>query len=85
MSDIQERPVDVLDGFIKSLGDTKTGIQGLVEKLSAIQLEATEKGFDDVSAALGKPFGAASRCAEELEAVIHDAELERNRLANEAP
>jgi hypothetical protein len=48
-----------------------------------MQLEATEKGFDSLAEALGKPFSTASQCIDQIKAVLHDVELERNRIQNE--
>ena len=83
MSD-ESKPMEVLEGEITAISDTHTNVVGLVQKLAASQLTLSEAGFESFAKQVGDAFAALSMTADTLQSAMHDAELERNRIRNEA-
>jgi hypothetical protein len=76
--------VDALEAQITAVEDTHRNVTGLVEKTAGIQGDLLNAGFTAFSDAVGEPFAALSTAAEKLQALVHDMEIERNRIRNEA-
>ena len=83
MSDAN-KPIETLENEITAITDTHTNVVGLVQKLAASQLALSEAGFGDFSKQVEEAFAALSMSADTLQSAMHDAELERNRIRNEA-
>lgn len=77
-------PVDVLEAQIGAVSDTNTNLRGLIEKVARIQAELSSADLEAFAEALGDSFSALSSAADGLQAVAHDLEIERNRLASES-
>jgi hypothetical protein len=76
--------VEALEAQLTAVSDTQRNVAGLVEKAAGIQGDLLSAGFTDFSNAVGEPFAALSSAAEQLQALAHDMEIERNRIRNEA-
>ncbi|MGQ0734163.1 MAG: hypothetical protein ACT4QD_10950 [Acidobacteriota bacterium] len=81
MSD--QTPLELLEQQITALTDTHKGVAGLIEKLVRIQAALATGDFQAFSDRLGEPFVALSTVAEAVQGVVHDIEIERNRICNE--
>jgi len=80
----EPEPIDVLEAQLTAIGDTHSNLTGLVEKVARIQSDLMTGGFQEFSDAAGEPFAALSTATEKLQALLHDIEIERNRIRNEA-
>ena len=79
MSEPQDKIV-VLEQFVGKIRDVHHSYAALLEKLAKVQAEATQAGLQSVADGLGKPFSDASADAESIETLLHDTEMERNKL-----
>jgi hypothetical protein len=79
----ESKPVDVLEAQITAISDTHTNLAGLIEKLVRVQSELLSAGFPEFSDVIGGPFSAMSTAAEKLQELLHEIEIERNRIRNE--
>lgn len=83
MSD-QPGKIEVLEQTIGKLQDLHKTYISLVEKMARIQAEAMAAGLESIANQLSKPFSSASNNAKLLETIVHDTEMERNKLKAEA-
>ena len=79
----QADPIDVLERQITALTDTHSNLAGLIQKTSRVQTELSEGRLETQAARIEGIFAALSDVAEELQAVIHGLEIERNRLQSQ--
>jgi len=79
----ESKPIDVLEAQITAISDTHENLAGLVEKSVRVQSELLDAGFQEFSDAIGEPFSAMSSAAEKLQKLLHNIEIERNRIRNE--
>ncbi len=77
------KPVELLDAQLTALSDTHKNVVGSIEKTIRIQEDLSAAGFTEQSERLSGPFSDLSKAAEKLQALIHDVEIERNRMRNE--
>lgn len=77
------KPVDVLESQLTAIADTHKGLAGLIEKAARVRSELASAEFQAFSDALGEPSALMSTAAEQLQDVLHRAEIERNRIRNE--
>jgi DNA repair ATPase RecN len=76
----QSDPVDVVEQQLTAITDTHGNLAGLIQKTTRIQAELAEAGLEDLADRIGLVFASLSDVAEELQKVLHDVEIERNRL-----
>jgi hypothetical protein len=79
----ESKSAEVLDTQINAIANTHTNLAGLIQKAVGIQSELMSAGFSEYSDAIGEPFSAMSTAAEKFQQLIHDMEIERNRLRTE--
>ena len=79
----ESNPIEVLEAQMTAIEDTNSNLTGLVEKVARIQSDLLTGGFQEFSDAVGEPFGAMATASEKLQALLHDIEIERNRIRNE--
>lgn len=72
-------PIDVLDAQVTALGDAHVNLKGLIEKTSRIQSDLEQTGFDDYAERLGGVFSSLSDAAEEVQDLLSEVEMDRNR------
>jgi len=77
------RSIEDLEAQISAISDTQDNLAGLIQKAARIQGELLDAGFSEYSETLGEPFTAMSMAAEKLQELVHDMEIERNRMRNE--
>lgn len=77
-------PIDALEDLITRLNDTRTNVEGLVEKTAGVQGDLMNAKRDADARRAGEVFSDLSNAAEKLQELAHDLEIERNRLRNEA-
>jgi len=70
----------VLDQFVGRIKDVHNSYAALLEKLAKVQSDAPQAGLDTIASGLGKPFSDASMDAESIQHLLHDTEMERNKL-----
>ena len=75
-----ENKVVVLDQFVGKIRDVHNSYAALIEKLAKVQADAAQAGLDTIAGGLGKPFSDASADAESIQNLLHDTEMERNKL-----
>jgi hypothetical protein len=80
----EKNKIAILEEQMNEFKDTHNNITGLVEKIAGVQAKLQENEFKSFADAAGEIFSLASDAAMKLQAVMHDMELERNRLRNEA-
>jgi len=73
-------PIEVVEKQVTAITDTHANLAGLIQKTSRIQAELAEGGFEDLGERIGVIFASLSDVAEELQKVLHDVEIERNRM-----
>ncbi|HET6342618.1 MAG TPA: hypothetical protein VFG78_10600 [Gemmatimonadota bacterium] len=73
-------PIDVVEKQVTAITDTHANLAGLIQKTTRIQTELAEAGFEDFAEQIGLIFASLSDVAEELQKVLHDVEIERNRM-----
>ena len=73
-------PIDVLDQQVTAITDTHGNLAGLIQKTTRIQVELAEAGLDALADRIQGVFAGLSDVAEELQKVLHDVEIERNRM-----
>lgn len=83
MSEAQKK-IESLEQRMTEIGDTRTNVEGLVEKTARIQADLSSEGFDEYAGKLGEAFTSLTMTAEVLRGLHHDMEIERNRIRNEA-
>jgi len=76
----QQDKVVVLEQFVGKIRDVHNSYAALIEKLAKVQADAAQAGLDSVASGLGKPFSDASADAESIQGLLHDTEMERNKL-----
>jgi hypothetical protein len=76
----QQDPIDVVEKQVTAITDTHSNLAGLIQKTSRIQTELAEVGLEAFADQIGGIFAALSGVAEELQTVLHDVEIERNRM-----
>ena len=76
----QEDKVVVLEQFVGKIRDVHHSYAALIEKMAKVQADAAQAGLESVVHGLGKPFSDASADAETIQALLHDTEMERNKL-----
>jgi len=76
----QQDKVVVLEQFVGKIRDVHHSYAALLEKLAKVQAEAMQAGLETIANNLGKPFSDASADAESIEHLLHDTEIERNKL-----
>ena len=79
MSEQQDKVV-VLEQFVGKIRDVHHTYATLLEKLAKVQADASQAGLESVASKLGKPFSDASVDAKYVEELLHDTEMERNKL-----
>ena len=79
MSEQQDKVV-VLEQFVGKIRDVHHSYAALLEKLAKVQAEAAQAGLESIASNLGKPFSDASMDAKSIEELLHDTEIERNKL-----
>jgi hypothetical protein len=72
-------PIEVVERQVTAISDTHANLAGLIQKTTRIQAELAEAGLDDFADRIGVIFASLSGVAEELQKVLHDVEIERNR------
>ena len=73
-------PIDVVEKQVTAITDTHANLAGLIQKTTRIQAELAEAGLEDFANRIGGVFAGLSGVAEELQRVLHDVEIERNRM-----
>ncbi len=79
----EPKSIVVLEAQSTAISDTHKNIIGLIEKVSRVQAELSAAGFQEFADGLSAPFSDLSTAAEKLQQLLHDAEIERNRMKNE--
>ncbi len=77
------KPVEILEAQLTALTDTHKNVVGSIEKTIRTQEDLSNGGFTEQAERLGAPFSDLSNAAEKLQALIHEVEIERNRMRNE--
>ena len=72
--------VVVLEQFVGKIKDVHNSYAALIAKLAKVQADATQAGLESVANGLGKPFSDAAEDAKSIEGLLHDTEMERNKL-----
>ena len=73
-------PIEVVEKQVTAITDTHANLAGLIQKTTRIQAELAEAGLEDFADRMGGVFASLSDVAEELQKVLHDVEIERNRM-----
>ena len=73
-------PIDVLDQQVTAITDTHGNLAGLIQQTTRIQVELAEAGLDALADRIQGVFAGLSDVTEELQKVLHDVEIERNRM-----
>lgn len=81
---MEESKLDIMNRLLTNLKDVQNSRKQLIERLASLVGETETSGFDELSKKLGDSFSNASQNHEDFEEIIHDFELERNRLMNES-
>ena len=76
----QQDKVVVLEQFVGKIRDVHHSYATLIEKLAKVQADAAQAGLESVASKLGKPFSDAAEDAKSIEELLHDTEMERNKL-----
>lgn len=76
----QQDPIDVVEKQVTAITDTHSNLAGLIQKTTRIQAELGEAGLEAFADRMGGIFASLSGVAEELQSVLHDIEIERNRM-----
>lgn len=79
MADVPD-PMAVVEAQLTAITDTHANLAGLIQKTTRIQAELSEAGLDTLAERVGGVFAGLSNVAEELQEVLHDVEIERNRM-----
>lgn len=77
------KPVELLEAQLTALADIHNNVGGSIQKAVRIQEDLSSAGFEEQADRLNGPFSDLSNAAEKLQALIHDVEIERNRMRNE--
>jgi len=77
------KPVELLEAQLTALSDLHNNVSGSIQKAVRIQGDLTSADFEAHADRLSGPFSDLSNAAEKLQALIHDIEIERNRMRNE--
>ena len=77
-------PIDVVEKQVTAITDTHANLAGLIQKTTRIQAELAEAGLEDFADRIGLVFAGLSDVAEELQKVLHDVEIERNRMRTQS-
>jgi hypothetical protein len=80
----QHSKLELLEQTLGRLKDLHHTYVSLAEKLAKSQAEATAAGLQTIADQLSKPFSSASDSAKLLESIVHDTEIERNKLRAES-
>ena len=73
-------PIEVVERQVTAITDTHANLAGLIQKTTRIQAELAVAGLEDLADRIGEVFAGLSAVAEELQKVLHDVEIERNRM-----
>ena len=76
-------PVELLEAQLTALSNLHDNVGGSIQKAVRIQDDLTSAGFEAQADRLSGPFSDLSKAAEALQSLIHDIEIERNRMRNE--
>jgi hypothetical protein len=77
------KPVEILEAQMTAILDTHKNVVGSIEKTIRIQEDLSNAKFQEYADRLSAPFSDLSSAAEKLQALLHEVEIERNRMRNE--
>lgn len=79
----QETPLERLEALLGKLHDLHNSAVAVVEKMGTIQMDALDAKLEALATSLDEAFSSASKAATAVEKVLHDTEIEKNRLESE--
>lgn len=72
-----------IERFLSILKELQHDRKRMIERMAGLQSETETAGFNELAGKLGEASSTAAKNFEKLDAVLHDFEIERNRLRNE--
>ena len=80
----EKSKLEQMERFLSILNELQNTRKKMVERFAALQMETEQAGFAELSAKLGEASAATAKNFEKLDSVLHDFEIKRNQLKNEA-
>lgn len=79
----QKSKLEVMEEILVKLQDVENSYVAIVEKIATLLSQTEEAGLDSLREKLVKPFTDTSNNAKLMGELLHDAEIERNKLRQE--
>jgi hypothetical protein len=79
----EKSKLEYMEEIVLKLQDVEKSYVAIVEKIAALLSQTEEAGLDSLREKLVKPFTDTSNNAKLMGELLHDAEIERNKLRQE--
>jgi len=79
----QKSKFEAMEEIVVKLEDVENSYVAIVEKIATLLSQTEEAGQDSLREKLRKPFTDTSNNAKLMGELMHDAEIERNKLQQE--